>query len=577
MARNIRTNPKAKPKDEKRAFSLLFKNHPVPMYVCDLKTLAILEVNDAAVEKYHYPRDEFQALTFKDVVLSKDEIVLPNNEDNRRQDPGNLGVLLHKCKNGEYIKVNLTSHIIKFNGRDAALVMTQDVAGQKDRGERSQPDSDIELHALFASMQDLVLVIDREGFYRKVAPTNTRLLIRPQNELIGRNLRDFFSDDMADFFLKSIKQVLATRQSAHIEYEIAIANHSTWFAASISPMDQDNTLWVVRDITENKLTNKALRESEERYRSLFDRMMDGIYLSTHEGKFVDVNPAMVSMFGYASKDEMLEMDIKTELYFDIEERGTHKLDTGQGETDIYRLRRKDGAEIWVEDRSSYIYDDQGNITFHEGTLRDVTARKQAEEDLQRAKASLEKTNRELERVLLREQQLARTDGLTGLYNYRYFFELASREFKTSMRYRRPLAVLMFDTDNFKKFNDTLGHFAGDRILASVAQATASQMRSVDILARYGGDEFIILLPHTSAKHAFSIAERIRNSVAAMSMATEKGPMSVTLSIGIAEICYEPADGSVEYIVQRADKALYSSKQAGRNRATIFEPPENGAN
>jgi diguanylate cyclase (GGDEF)-like protein/PAS domain S-box-containing protein len=341
-------------------------------------------------------------------------------------------------------------------------------------------------------------------------------------------------------------------------------------------MDDNNTLWVVRDITERKLASKALQESEERYRSLFDRMMDGIYRSTHEGKFVDVNPAMVRMFGYSSKEAMLEMDIKSELYFDAEERGTHKLDTGDGETDIYRLRRKDGSEIWVEDRGSYSYDDHGNVTFHEGTLRDVTARKHAEEALRSAKASLEKTNQELERVLLREQQLARTDGLTGLYNYRYFFELATREFNIAMRYRRPLSILMFDTDDFKKVNDTLGHSAGDKILALVAQATAAQMRSVDILARYGGDEFIILLSQTSAKQAYPIAERIRNSVAGMKMPSEKGPISVTLSIGIAEIQYEPAEESVEHIVQRADKALYAVKQAGRNRAMIYDPSVNGA-
>jgi diguanylate cyclase (GGDEF)-like protein/PAS domain S-box-containing protein len=470
--------------------------------------------------------------------------------------------------------VEYTIHIIDFNPRKAALVMTRDITETK--FQESKTDSDVELRALFASMQDVVLVIDRDGIYRKVAPTNSDLLIKPKGELLGKHLREFFSTERAAFFLDSIRRVLETRQSVHIEYDLSIDSQPTWFAASISPMDDINTLWVVRDITERKLASKALQESEERYRSLFDRMMDGIYRSTHEGKFVDVNPAMVRMFGYSSKEAMLEMDIKSELYFDAEERGTHKLDTGDGETDIYRLRRKDGSEIWVEDRGSYSYDDHGNVTFHEGTLRDVTARKHAEEALRSAKASLEKTNQELERVLLREQQLARTDGLTGLYNYRYFFELATREFNIAMRYRRPLSILMFDTDDFKKVNDTLGHSAGDKILALVAQATAAQMRSVDILARYGGDEFIILLSQTSAKQAYPIAERIRNSVAGMKMPSEKGTVSVTLSIGIAEIQYEPADESVEHVVQRADKALYAVKQAGRNRAMVYDPSVNGA-
>jgi len=132
-----------------------------------------------------------------------------------------------------------------------------------------------------------------------------------------------------------------------------------------------------------------LRESEERYRSLFDRMLDGFYLSTHEGRFVDVNPAFVRMFGYASKKEMLDIaDIKKELYFSPEERGSHVLDTGK-EIEAYPMRRKDGSEIWVEDHGRYIHDEKGNVIYHEGILRDVTERKRMEEKLNRYSVSLE--------------------------------------------------------------------------------------------------------------------------------------------------------------------------------------------
>lgn len=563
MPQTVSARTKTIHRDEGWAFSLLFKGHPLPMYVYSLKTLAILDVNDSAVKKYGYSRKEFQGLSFP-------QFVPEGNGNFKEGGQHELGILLHKCKNGIGIERETNAYVIEFNGEEAALVITRDLA-------HDHMDTEAELHALFASMQDLVLVIDRDGVYRKVAPTSTTsMLIKPRDEIVGKNLRDFFPAERTAFFLESIRQVLSTGQPTHIEYDLILETRTVWFAASISPMDDTSTLWVVRDITDRKQTGKALRESEERYRSLFDRMMDGVYRSTHEGKFIDVNLAMVKMFGYESKEEMLAIDIKTELYFDPEERGTHVLDTGEGETDIYRLRRKDGSEIWVEDRGSYVYDDQGNVLYHEGTLRDVTARRQAEEELRRAKATLEKTNRELELVLIREQHLARTDGLTGLYNYRYFFELATREFKTAMRYRRPLSVLMFDADDFKNVNDTLGHSAGDRILTSIAQATAAQMRSVDILARYGGDEFVILLPQTNAKQAYPIAERIRSNVASMSISTENGSFSVSLSIGIAEICYVPPDESVEHIVQRADKALYTAKQAGRNRIATYDRAKNGS-
>jgi PAS domain S-box-containing protein len=130
--------------------------------------------------------------------------------------------------------------------------------------------------------------------------------------------------------------------------------------------------------------NGELRESEERYRSLVERMMDGVYRSTHAGKFVEINPAMVKMFGYSSRAEMLSVDIKNELYFAPEERGSHVLDTGQEEMDVYRMRRKDGSEIWVEDHGSYVHNAQGEIIYHEGMLRDITGRMRAEAELRQS-------------------------------------------------------------------------------------------------------------------------------------------------------------------------------------------------
>jgi len=139
-----------------------------------------------------------------------------------------------------------------------------------------------------------------------------------------------------------------------------------------------------RDVTERSRVEEKLRQSVELYQSLFDRMLDGMYRSTHEGRFVDVSAAFVKMFGYRNKQEMLDIgDIKKELYFAAEERGSHILDTGQEEVEVYRMRRRDGSEIWVEDHGRYVHDEQGNIIFHEGILRDVTERRRAEEALRR--------------------------------------------------------------------------------------------------------------------------------------------------------------------------------------------------
>jgi diguanylate cyclase (GGDEF)-like protein len=209
-------------------------------------------------------------------------------------------------------------------------------------------------------------------------------------------------------------------------------------------------------------------------------------------------------------------------------------------------------------------------------LIDITERKQVEEELRHAKSALEMANLELQRILQHEKLLACTDGLTGLYNRRHFFKLAEREFQAALRYHQPLALMMFDMDDFKWVNDTFGHLAGDNLLVNVAQTTVRHVRSVDVVARYGGDEFIVLLPKASARQAFSIGERIRAAITAIVVESAKELFTVRLSIGIAEVQQEPVDENIEHVIQRADRALYKAKRLGRNRTVIFDEDEPGA-
>ncbi|MBK8783841.1 MAG: diguanylate cyclase [Anaerolineales bacterium] len=233
-------------------------------------------------------------------------------------------------------------------------------------------------------------------------------------------------------------------------------------------------------------------------------------------------------------------------------------------------RRRDQTTFWAEDYVNIIRDEDGIPLYYEGSLIDITYRKKAEDNLRQANKALETAHSELQKMFEHEQGLARTDSLTGQTNRRYFFELALREFNASLRYQRPLTIILFDIDGFKQVNDTFGHSIGDNVLMQVARSTAEQVRDVDVLARYGGDEFIILLPQTNAKQAFLIAERIRESVAATHLETENSGLAVTLSIGIADIRYNPKDEMIEDVIRRADQALYQAKRNGRNHAIVFK-------
>ncbi len=204
---------------------------------------------------------------------------------------------------------------------------------------------------------------------------------------------------------------------------------------------------------------------------------------------------------------------------------------------------------------------QGDKILLAGYTIDITEQVQV-------KQALEAANTELKTALAREQQLARTDSLTGVSNRRYLYEFAEHEFGVATRYQKPLSVIMFDIDRFKKVNDTFGHMVGDQILELITQVARAELRSADMIGRYGGEEFIILLPMTTAQRAYSLAERIRVNVAALRIPTPKGDASITISVGIVEMRHASPAESVEDVFRRADEAMYAAKQAGRNRTEI---------
>ncbi len=155
------------------------------------------------------------------------------------------------------------------------------------------------------------------------------------------------------------------------------------------------------------------------------------------------------------------------------------------------------------------------------------------------------------------------DGLTKIFNKRYFQERLESEFSYAQRHRSPLSLLLFDLDHFKNINDTAGHLAGDHTLVTLAELVAKTMRQEDVLARYGGEEFVILCRGVDRAGAVVFAERIRKLVAAQSFVYEGRPLQVTISIGVASLPPDGMEGAAE-LVQAADEALYEAKRAGRN-------------
>ncbi len=175
----------------------------------------------------------------------------------------------------------------------------------------------------------------------------------------------------------------------------------------------------------------------------------------------------------------------------------------------------------------------------------------------------------LEQAEAQLKHLAAIDTLTNTYNRRYFLEQSNKKLQRIYTSQGYASFLLFDVDHFKKINDTHGHLIGDDILRGVAQICKENLRPDDLLGRFGGEEFVVLLPDTKASHACDIAERLRTRVENTPIETDIGLIRITISIGMA-VLEKPYHGNIDQLLLRADQAMYLAKQAGRNQVMLWE-------
>jgi diguanylate cyclase (GGDEF)-like protein/PAS domain S-box-containing protein len=300
---------------------------------------------------------------------------------------------------------------------------------------------------------------------------------------------------------------------------------------------------------------QEIRTSELRYRRLFEAAQDGILLLDAEtGAITDVNPFLVDMLGY-SREEFVEKKLwEVGAFKDIEASQEAFEALQQNEYIRYEdlpLRAKDGRLIQVEFVSNvYLVDDEKVIQCN---IRDITERAQAQAALLKSEARL------------REQSVR--DHLTGLFNRRYMEETLERELLRASRKQLSLGIIMLDVDHFKRFNDTWGHAAGDEILRELGGLLLRQVRGEDIACRYGGDEFIIVLPDASRVVTRERAELICEHAKRFHLQFEGQSLAaVTLSLGVAVF---PEHGATSMgILRTADAALYRAKREGRGRVVV---------
>ncbi|HEX7621492.1 MAG TPA: GAF domain-containing protein [Anaerolineales bacterium] len=322
-------------------------------------------------------------------------------------------------------------------------------------------------------------------------------------------------------------------------------------------------------IENSRLYEKAQQEirqrekAEHRYRALFEQSHDAVFILDIKGKHLEVNQRAADLLGYTVEEltQLSAMDISAQ-----KKQTEHILERLKNGEIIPLYERdfikKNGEKVTVEINAELVCDDNGVPIHIQSVARDISERNQNEAVLRTANQKLRNQLVEIEMLHTQLQEQATRDSLTGLYNRRYLEESLVREFQRAEREKSTVCLIMLDIDRFKAFNDTYGHDAGDLLLKKLGEILQSDVRGSDISCRFGGEEFLIVMPGTQLKKGHERAEHLRTSFLSLDIVHLGVKLNATLSIGVAVF---PRHGDTwEKVLHAADQAMYAAKLAGRN-------------
>lgn len=532
----------------------------------------IIAANPAACAMFGRTEDEIKELGRKGVVDTSDprlaEIV------KQREATGHAkGELIGLHKNGTKFPVEITSSIFHDqNGELRTSMIIRDISERKSLELKLQENIE-RLDNITTSLPDAIYTLNlgeqrstsfnRDSFlgysYEELnSPGFLLTQIHPED---AAGVSTYWQHVMRGGMLEGFEYRLRNKagQWEWVDSRTAILRHT--------PDGSPSEIMVILRV----ITDRKRAEERIAYQANILKNVNDVIIGTDENfRITYWNPAAEIIFGWKGEEvigESVAEVLRTAYSAGGREDAIRQInETGVWKGEVTQFT-KAGQAVIIDANIMSVKDQTGKVTGFVSANRDISRRKQMEEILRQSHREVEAANLELQQALEREQNLARTDGLTGLFNRRHFFTLAEHEFKVAKRYNAALSITIFDLDHFKNVNDRWGHQVGDEVLKHISRIVQSQLRESDILARYGGEEFILLMPNSNAKEAEHVAERIRTSITAYRIHQTNTVQRITVSMGVAALT--PEVESLDHLIRYADSALYKAKESGRDCVKVY--------
>ena len=556
-------------------YQQMFAGNPYPMWVFDSETFQFLDVNQAALTLYGYSRPEFLALTVLDIRPLEERARLQAHLQKTTYGPGQgrRGLWRHETRDHTPLWMEVSSHTVRYGERKALMAVAQDVT-ERCRTEEALRRSEQKFAAHVRQMPLAAIEMAPDLTVTRWNPAAERIFGYTAAEALGRSILELIVPGDEEAHVEELRIGILTQSGGVRSTNYNRTKSGTrilcdWYNSPLTD-ELGHTIGcasLARDITDEAEASERLRQSESHKSAILNSALDCIITIDHEGRVTDWNLAATLTFGYlpdeAAGQYVTDLILPPPLRAAYHDGLVSYLQSGDWPA-CHRCvemsaQRRDGKEFCAELTAAALgAEAKTQYTIY---LRDISERKAMEEEREALLAQTEK---------LLADALARADHdlLTGLWNHRAFHKRLKEVMDSSRVSETGGAVLLIDLDDFKFFNHSYGHLAGDDVLRRLSAAFQSVCGPSDVLARFGGDEFALLLPGAAPDDAQARADALRAAVSEMSYRPPGYETSIPFTLSVGTACF-PSDGAERTVLMEAAEAkLRISKSGGdAERAT----------